>query len=214
MTVRPSCVVPLLLVVAGALAAADNMMHAVCYVRPESGSGAENISGTINFKQQRGGNITIAVALTGFNKTNNGAKHGFHVHKKGDLGDGCKAAGGHYNPLGKLHGGPDDTDRHVGDLGNVIQDTNGNVSVTIHDHLVSLEGNYSVVGRAIVIHVGEDDLGKGGFPDSKMSGHAGARIGCCVIRAVSTDTASSLTLHSSLVAVAAVGCVLRYLWHE
>ena len=41
--------------------------------------------------------------------------------------------------------------RHVGDLGNVIQDTNGNVSVTILDHLVSLEGNYSVVGRAIVV---------------------------------------------------------------
>ncbi|KAI0228331.1 Superoxide dismutase [Cu-Zn] [Lamellibrachia satsuma] len=185
--------------------AADDMMHAVCYVRPETGSGAENISGIIRFNQQRGGNITITVALTGFNKTNNGAKHGFHVHTNGDLGDGCKAAGGHYNPLGKQHGGPDNTERHVGDLGNVIQDTNGNASVTILDHLVSLEGNYSVVGRAIVIHEGEDDLGKGNHSDSKTSGHAGARIGCCVIEAVCVNTASSL--HSSLLVVAALICV-------
>ena len=26
--------------------------------------------------------------------------HGFHVHMNGDLGDNCKAAGGHFNPDG------------------------------------------------------------------------------------------------------------------
>ena len=25
--------------------------------------------------------------------------HGFHVHEKGDLGNNCVAAGGHYNPF-------------------------------------------------------------------------------------------------------------------
>ena len=25
--------------------------------------------------------------------------HGFHVHQKGDLGNGCKNAGGHFNPF-------------------------------------------------------------------------------------------------------------------
>jgi len=28
-----------------------------------------------------------------------------------------------------------------------------------------------------------DDLGLGGFPDSTTSGHAGARLGCCLILA-------------------------------
>ena len=25
--------------------------------------------------------------------------HGFHVHQKGDLGNGCKNSGGHFNPF-------------------------------------------------------------------------------------------------------------------
>jgi hypothetical protein len=37
--------------------------------------------------------------------------HGFHIHEFGDTRDGCKAAGGHYNPEGMTHGGPGDTVR-------------------------------------------------------------------------------------------------------
>ena len=35
--------------------------------------------------------------------------------------------------------------------------------------------------RAIVVHEDEDDLGKGDQEDSKKTGHAGARLGCCII---------------------------------
>ena len=60
---------------------------------------------------QKGGNISITVKLSGFNAANNGSKHGFHVHAKGDLGNQCKDAGGHYNPHAKDHAGPQDADR-------------------------------------------------------------------------------------------------------
>jgi len=31
------------------------------------------------------------------------------------------------------------------------------------------------------VHEGQDDLGRGCYPDSNTTGHAGARMGCCVI---------------------------------
>ena len=42
-------------------------------------------------------------------------------------------------------------------------------------------GDANILGRAIVIHAGEDDLGLGAETDSKTTGHAGARLACCVI---------------------------------
>ena len=42
--------------------------------------------------------------------------------------------------------------------------------------LIQLSGATSIIGRAIVVHADEDDLGKGGKEDSKTTGHAGARV--------------------------------------
>jgi Cu-Zn family superoxide dismutase len=38
-----------------------------------------------------------------------------------------------------------------------------------------------IIGRSIIIHQDEDDLGKGNFDDSHTTGHSGARIACSVI---------------------------------
>lgn len=42
-----------------------------------------------------------------------------------------------------------------------------------------------MIGRACVLHAGEDDYGKGGHSDSKVTGHAGARIACGLIQETS-----------------------------
>lgn len=90
-------------------------------------------------------------------------------------------AGPHYNPYKLTHGGPVDTERHVGDLGNVEADESGNATFSHEDHLITLFGNHSVLGRSCVLHAGVDDLGRGGHELSKTTGNSGGRVACGVI---------------------------------
>jgi superoxide dismutase, Cu-Zn family len=106
--------------------------------------------------------------------------HGFHIHRVGDLREGCSSLCSHYNPKNKNHGGPNDKERHIGDLGNIIS-KNGFVNKTFRDKLIKLRGKYSVIGRSVVIHADEDDLGKGDNVESLKTGNAGKRIACGVI---------------------------------
>eukprot|EP00091_Calanus_sinicus_P012787 TRINITY_DN28588_c0_g1_i1.p1 TRINITY_DN28588_c0_g1~~TRINITY_DN28588_c0_g1_i1.p1 ORF type:complete len:197 (+),score=25.13 TRINITY_DN28588_c0_g1_i1:81-671(+) len=107
--------------------------------------------------------------------------HGFHVHANGDIGNQCKAAGGHFNPFGKNHGAPDAQERHVGDLGNILTPDVGKTRVAVADRFALLDGAHSIIGKAIVIHEGTDDLGLGGDAGSLATGNAGARAACCII---------------------------------
>lgn len=85
------------------------------------------------------------------------------------------------NPHGKEHGDQKDTERHVGDLGNIKTDANGNATGSLQDKFIKLIGAESVIGRTVVVHGGTDDLGKGGHPESKKTGNAGPRPACGVI---------------------------------
>jgi len=132
-----------------------------------------NIDGKIRIKGEVSGLTDLTGAVSN-------SYHGFHIHQKGDLGNSCKNAGGHFNPGGDTHGSPMDPTRHTGDLGN-IKAVNGVGKIDVVDDMAQLTGADSVLGRAIVIHAGRDDLGRGGDHGSTKTGNAGPRIGCCVI---------------------------------
>ncbi|KAI9018225.1 superoxide dismutase [Hyaloraphidium curvatum] len=148
------------------------MVKAVCVVRGDS-----PVTGTITLEQEEGKHIQITYDLKGLKP----GDHGFHIHEFGDNTNGCTSAGGHYNPHGKTHGAPTDEERHVGDLGNVTAGADGTITGTITDKHITLFGHHSVIGRTIVVHEGQDDLGKGGHELSKTTGNAGGRLACGVI---------------------------------
>ena len=132
--------------------------------------------GNFLFKQEPGKPVLVVGTVTGLTP----GKHGFHIHEFGDLSNGCESAGPHYNPDDVDHGDLDSG--HAGDLGNIVADENGIAKIGIVLKRVDLHGDRNIVGRAIVVHADEDDLGKGGDEESAKTGNAGDRLGCGVIR--------------------------------
>ncbi|MEI8365492.1 MAG: superoxide dismutase family protein [Parachlamydiaceae bacterium] len=132
------------------------------------------VSGTVTFTTVPGGTRIVADVYH-----LNPGKHGFHVHEHGDCSahDGS-TAGGHFNPTGKNHGGPDSEDRHVGDMGNLFADFQGYAHYDRVDDLLQLTGSDTIIGRSIVIHANEDDF------TTQPTGNSGARIACGVINSV------------------------------
>ncbi|KAL8617892.1 hypothetical protein ACOMHN_016548 [Nucella lapillus] len=94
---------------------------------------------------------------------------------------GCGAAGGHFNPENKDHGSPDDDERHVGDLGNIVADSDGVAQLDFTDSVITLTGDNGILGRSVVVHADQDDLGRGGNEGSRNTGNAGGRVACATI---------------------------------
>jgi Cu-Zn family superoxide dismutase len=127
-----------------------------------------DVEGTILFHEKDG-----VIHLSGEIRALTPGLHGFHIHEFGDLRaqDGT-SAGGHYNPHGKPHAGPDQEARHVGDLGNVEAGANGVAKV---DMKIDGAALHFIFGRSIVVHADKDDL------SSQPSGNAGPRVAVGVI---------------------------------
>jgi Cu-Zn family superoxide dismutase len=130
------------------------------------------IQGTVVFTQKEE-HVSIRIDIKGLKKN---AKHGFHIHETGDLREGCKSCCAHYNPDNTTHAGLEGG--HAGDLGNIKTDEAGVCDMTIRTNKFIVD---DILGRSVIIHDDEDDLGLGVFEDSKTTGHSGARIACSVI---------------------------------
>jgi Cu-Zn family superoxide dismutase len=130
--------------------------------------------GTATFTQENG-QVTAAFHLTGTSATP--GMHGIHVHETGECTPpDFTSAGGHFNPTGVDHACPPTAPRHAGDFGNVeiAEDGSGHLEVTTD--LVSVDdGPNSVVGKAVILHAGQDDC------SSQPTGDAGGRLACGVI---------------------------------
>ena len=145
-------------------------VRAAAELKPTEGS---RVSGTVTFVAADG-EVRVVADLQGLEP----GKHGFHVHEKGDCSaPDASSAGGHLNPAGSSHGAQTDPGekRHVGDLGNVEADADGKVHLEVTDQVIALEGENSIVGKAVVVHAQADDL------TSQPTGDAGGRLACGVI---------------------------------
>ena len=142
----------------------DGPQRAVAKLQPTAGH--EDASGMVTFTQEEDG-VRIEAEISGLEP----GMHGFHVHEFGDLtAEDGSSLGGHFNPTGEPHAGPEAAERHDGDLGNIEVGDDGTGSYSRVDSHLSLTGENSIIGRGFVVHAGQDDL------ESQPSGDAGARV--------------------------------------
>lgn len=158
----------------------NGTLYASCMIKPNAPTdSAPKIYGTVLFKQDSPhSKLSVSLQLRGFDRDTAEAK-AVHIHQFGDLSAGCASAGGHYNPMSVDH------PHHPGDFGNFVTQ-NGRISARIESD-ATLFGGHTVIGRAVVVHRQQDDLGRGGDAASLQNGNAGPRIGCCVVGICSAD---------------------------
>lgn len=146
----------------------SEIAYAVVELMPTEGN---NGSGTLKFSKTDSG-IKITGQINGISP----GMHGIHIHETGDCSaPDATSAGEHFNPDQMPHAGPQDMKRHTGDLGNIEADQNGTVIIDMLDTKLSFEGMHSIIGKAVVVHSGKDDL------TSQPAGDSGSRILCGVI---------------------------------
>ena len=163
-------------------------IFAICNVSPkgQSCNGKSDkdnkCKGTININQIDRDNVIVDYKIE---KLIPSGLHGFHIHEKADFSNGCKSAGPHFNPFNYNHGSSNSEIRHVGDLGNIESNENGVADglINLNKSGIKLYGppEFSIINRSVMIHEGEDDLGRGkGIlkEESLKTGNAGARLAC------------------------------------
>lgn len=135
-------------------------------------------NGIVTFTRE-GEGVRVEATISGLDPNSN---HGFHIHEYGDCSAGdATSAGGHFNPYEMPHSSPEDDERHMGDLGNLESNEDGEASLNYLDTVLEFSGAGSILGRGVVVHADEDDF------ETQPTGDAGARIGCAVIGIAESD---------------------------
>ena len=117
--------------------------------------------------------VTMKLEVTGATP----GEHGAHIHLTGDCSAAdASSAGAHWNPATLTHG-PADPHHHLGDLGNITigQDGKGTLTVSKEAWKLGDGSAQDVLGKALIIHGGTDDL------KTDPAGNSGARVACGVI---------------------------------
>jgi Cu-Zn family superoxide dismutase len=170
-------------------------MNAIAVIDPKSSFNTIRCSGTIKFHQCSANHKTLIIFdISGLPPN---TARGAHIHRLGDLTKGCSSLCEHWDPNpNQRHGSIElfGSDRHAGDMvNNIISDSGGRVQFSYNDELISLFSPFSIIGRSIVIHEREDDLGvfrnevgiNGQLTkraeESGKTGNAGSRVACAVI---------------------------------
>ncbi|HLW15512.1 MAG TPA: superoxide dismutase family protein [Flavobacteriaceae bacterium] len=136
-------------------------------------SSNSNVQGEVVFTENNG-----FVKMQGeFSGLNPEGIHAIHLHEKADCSaaDGS-SAGGHWNPTDEKHGKWDAADGfHLGDIGNLKVDKNGNASITFETDewcIDCADDRKNIIGKGIIVHKDKDDF------TSQPTGNAGDRISC------------------------------------
>jgi superoxide dismutase, Cu-Zn family len=136
-------------------------------------SSLPGVGGTVRFTEEAGGGVRVVADVTGAKA----GKHGFHIHETGDCSaPDYKSAGGHFNPTGAVHACDPTNPRHAGDFGNIEVGPNGTGHMEMVAPNLTFDGPSSLVGKAVILHAGEDDC------KTQPSGNSGDRIACGVIQ--------------------------------
>ena len=146
---------------------AGEVTKAVALLLPASGS---SVKGRVTFTKD-GSGVHVHAEISGLTP----GEHGFHIHEYGVWSEDGMATGGHYNPTMEKHAGADSKKRHVGDMGNITANANGNATLDLDDSHMSFHGATSILGRGVVVHEKADDL------KSQPAGNAGARLAVGVV---------------------------------
>jgi superoxide dismutase, Cu-Zn family len=151
----------------------SNLLKAICVLHQNK----LNVDGVIKFTQLP---KTLKIEYEIYGLSN--GLHGFHVHNYGDLTDECKNACSHFNPYNKNHGSNNSKERHLGDLGNILSKNRKSKGVIYNNSIsLNIKKKNCIIGRSIIVHQGEDDLGLGKNDESLKTGNAGKRLACGVI---------------------------------